>query len=405
MRNARWAVLAASLVLAASAGWADSIGPVYQDSFSGGVFYPTFPNEFFGLRANGTPPWTTGHVDGWIRYNSNQINDGAYTSILVGEQFAAPGFDFRLNLAGNILTKANISGRFEGNHATIQFDEDGVYSGLFGNLDFEILDTWYRMQQSGFTWEIKQINPDTGTTELMPLLASGYWNYKQIDNRSFFLYHWPQLILTDPPSQISATSGPVTLDGSQSYQPNNEPFTALWKTSTGATISSQLLVEAQAWQFGFEHPGQTIDVELELTDHFLNFNSQSFKLKYINADPVLQSAWVEYDEENFTVEFLADAVDDDLSLNPYQPGFEQLLVEFLHGGTLIAVGGEQVSHQQLEQLLGGRGLFELTARVTDRAGRSDSTTMQLEVIPEPAAMLLLLAGAGILSRRRRPDQP
>jgi hypothetical protein len=378
-----------------------AFGIVWLDSFSGGVFYPTFPNAFFDLQANGAWPRIS-EIDGWIRYNSNQVNQGEYTSILVGEKFAAPGFDFRLQLGFIQLTKDNISGRFDGNHATIQFDENGQYSGLFGNLDFEMGDgKVYRMQQSGFTWEIKEINPDTGTTELMPLLASGYWNYKTIDNRSYWLYHWPQVILTDTPSQISATSGPVTLDGSATYQVDNEPFDPLWKTSTGAVVSSQLLTEAQSWQFGFERPGQTITVELEVTDHFLNVSSESFELTYINDAPELQDAWMEYDEQAYTVAFFADALDDDLSINSRRPGFEQLALEFWYGQERIAQAGDILSHEQLEDLLGGKGLHVLTARVTDRAGRSDETTVQVEVIPEPATLVVLALGGAVLRPRRR----
>ena len=392
-RASRMAATGLVLLLAAGAEAA-----VVKQSFSGGVFYPTVPNHFEGMQAYAWQPGLTDKVSGWLLYNTDLINPPP-KAILIGDQFAAPGFDFYLKLGNLEFNKTSISGLYQGNHATIQFDENGQYSGFFGNLD--ILgsnNAWYRLQQSGFTWEIKPINPSTGTTELQPVVASGYWNYKKIDKTENLNYVPPHVIIDQAPATVDAAGLAVSLDGSSSYHPSNLGFfSVLWKAG-GNSVAGGLTTGADARTFGFAHPGTSVDLTLEITDTFFQKGSASRQVTYINSKPQVSGPSVEQTETGMKLSVVAG--DPDLLLNAWTAGFEALEVEFLYQNQVILTGsGNELPFDQVDALFGGPGTYELLARVRDHAGESVQMSFEAELVPEPAAALLLLAGVPWPRRR------
>jgi len=83
-------------------------------------------------------------------------------------------------------------------------------------------------------------------------------------------------------------------------------------------------------------------------------------------------------------------------------GFEVVSTDFLYNAAVFLGGGGNVDPATLLGIFGGPGTFEVTARVTDLAGATDSLAFNIDVVvPEPGTFALLSLGLASLASVRR----
>lgn len=389
------------LAFAAPAGRA----AVVKAHFNGGAHWPTVPGSFEGMQKDTPQPHLTDRISGWAIYNTDLLTGGR-KAILIGEMFAAPGFDFELTMGNLRFSKQNIHGKYEQNHATLQFN-GSTFEGLFGNLDFVGIDGLdYRLLQSGFQWEMKRsIN---GSTALQPLKCSGYWNYQRISWTETLDILPPHAVITGGGS-FSAGVQELTFDSSGSYSPGEGPgldpapeiTKRRWTSSTGAGGSGDQLT-LRAGQFDFQHPGDHVDLALTVEDNYAQTNAASFDVYYANSAPRIQSISATHNGTGGMV-FSAVVADADLT-SPQclqNPDFDQVIVQFSYNNKVFQTGNGTVWYPKLMEVFGAEGDYLIFAKATDLSGDMHLTHAFVTITPEPATLAVLAIGGLALLRRRR----
>ncbi len=373
---------------------------VVKAHFNGGVHWPTVPGSFEGMQKDTPQPHLTDDVRGWVIYNTDLLTGGRQ-AILIGETFAAPGFDFELDMGNLRFSKRNIHGLYDQNHATIQFNGN-TFEGLFGNLDFVGSDGLdYRLAQSGFQWEMKRsVN---GSTALQPIECSGYWNYQSISWTETLDYLPPHALISGAGS-FSATLQELTFDGSGSYFPGETPATIIehkWSSPSGGVGGGPQLT-LWADRFDFEHPGDHIDLTLTVKDSFFQTGTADVEVYYGNTPPSIISAGAT-DNGMGGLVFSAEYADADLTSPQYlqDPDFEQLTLEFSYNGNVFQTGEGTVWYDRLEEVFGGEGDYLIFARATDLSGDFALKPVFITVMPEPGTLAALCVGGLAILRRRR----
>ena len=139
--------------------------------------------------------------------------------------------------------------------------------------------------------------------------------------------------------------------------------------------------------------------------------TDTVEVSYTNADPVIDAALATPVGNDIQFD-LAFHDDDEDAVNALIADFELLEVAIFSGATdrtasfadLIANGTQTLTQGQLLALF-GPGPDSIKIIVTDRVARRDGTmvmtTVDFDVVPEPAVAWLALLALGVLAHRRR----
>ena len=177
-----------------------------------------------------------------------------------------------------------------------------------------------------------------------------------------------------------------------------------WTSSSGIAGSGPQLT-LRADQIDFDHPGGKIDLTLTVKDNYDQVGSEAVETHYGNSPPTIRSISATDNGRNGMV-FSAACVDADLT-SPQQarnPQFEQLTVAFSYNGKVFHTGNGLVGYGKLLDVFGAEGKYLIFARVTDYSGDLDLEPAFVTIVPEPATLMLLAAGAMAISRRKRPGR-
>ncbi|QDU32912.1 hypothetical protein KS4_09510 [Poriferisphaera corsica] len=377
---------------------------IVEGSFAGGSFWADSPGSWFGM-GNSTA------ISGTVQFNSDEIFDNVASNnksvILIGDYFTQPGFNFNLNMGNLALTDSHIAFKDQQNSATLQFGVTGStwkFEGLFAQLDFNSSGKAYRLEQSGFTWEVKERNSD-GTTTLKPVLVSGFWNYGQLNITNL---NKPKPIADAGGDYVwTASDFFLSLDGSGSNSPDPDPvlYVDEYQWTMGGNEYSGVNPQLGTFDVDFQSTTDSVDITLDVKDSFGVWSeaSDTATISYQNADPIIDAFTAVNTDEGLALGVEFSDVDLNAMFNFMTPGFESHDVEFTYAGQLLGEDASVILDQkQLLAIFGDSDDYEITVTVTDRAGVSVSDSMLVSVVvPEPASLALMgLAGLMVMRRKR-----
>ncbi|QQE10949.1 PEP-CTERM sorting domain-containing protein [Planctomycetota bacterium] len=388
-------------VVLAVAGQAS--GDIVEGAFSGASFWVDGSSQFGMGNSTG--------IAGSVQFNSDEIFGNVASNnksvILIGDFFTQPGFDFDLNMGSLSFSRDHISHKELQNSATLQFDIDGdkwSFEGLFAQLDFSASGKDYRLEQSGFTWEIKERNPD-GSTTLKPTLVSGYWNYGELNITNL---NKPKPVADAGGDYIwTASDFFLNLDGSGSNSPDPDPLLYVneYKWTVNGNEFSGVNPQLGSFDVGFASTTDSVEVSLAVKDSFgvWSETDDTATISYENTAPVIDS----FDAVNTDEGLSLDVAFSDADLNAifgfFSPDFESHDIAFYFGDELLGEGESVLlDFEKLAEVFGESNEYDLKVVVTDAAGESVSDTLLVPIaVPEPSALAIMgLAGLVMLRRKR-----
>lgn len=233
------------------------------------------------------------------------------------------------------------------------------------------------------------------------------------------------------PLSFSAGNTTVTANGSviDADLANNglisgfETSSFSWGYGNSPTAASTPVTLSQAIANGLTSTTGTANLPLTVTDQAGAASSSSTTLSYTNSGPTVNSVST-VAAPNYGITFGGQFGDADLFANGLTASFENLIFEFdltqatsaAQVGDGLMVGSTSASQTtpgtlggtysltQLISLFGGLGTHTAWANVRDAAGAFQSVSFQVNVVPEPASLVIwtaLGALAAVIGYRRR----
>jgi hypothetical protein len=155
---------------------------------------------------------------------------------------------------------------------------------------------------------------------------------------------------------------------------------------------------------GLQNAIDTTTIRADVIEAMTGFSDDdTLTVSYNNVNPTLSSASGMTLPDN-SIDFNAVFDDLDLIVNPLIPGFESVTLEFLYMGSPFLTGPSNIDLASLLSTFGGLGTYSVDARATDLAGAKATLAFNITIVPEPAALALVIIGtiaSGALVRPRR----